>query len=85
MPEDEDVSDLLDELKREVARQRRADKISAARLERIRGLMVRIRVEDDMRIPDLEEAVDRFWDRATISRKTSDEVAAHKQAARQSS
>jgi hypothetical protein len=74
MPEDEDVDDVLKELLTEIEAARAAEQADQARSERITGLLIRVRQETDMSLPDIEAAIGRYYDRATISRKTSGQI-----------
>lgn len=61
----------MDTLLAEVRAEVRAQKASAARLERIRRLLIEVRLADPtMKVADLEERIGKFYDRATISRIT---------------
>lgn len=62
------VKDLLDE----IAEARAEDERSKDRSERIQGLLIRLRREKpDMTLPEIEDLIGRYYDRATISRKTA--------------
>ena len=62
------VKDLLDEVKAA----RRADAASRRHRDRIRQLLVDVRLQrPDLTVADIEAMIGRFYDRATISRFTA--------------
>ena len=69
----------MEELLAEVRAARRAEDARARHAERVRELLVAVRqeavMEDrDLKIADLEAAIGKFYDRATISRYTAEAV-----------
>ena len=61
----------MDELLAEVRAARRADSARKLHTDRIKALLVRVRLENpDLKVADLEERIGRYYDRATISRIT---------------
>lgn len=61
------MDDLLAEVRAEV----RAGKASERRRERIRKLLIQVRLDNPtMKVADLEAKIGKFYDRATISRIT---------------
>ena len=62
------VKDLLAEIEAARADDERAKE----RTERIRDLLIRLRLEQPkLTLPKIEDMIGRYYDRATISRKTS--------------
>ena len=56
----------------EIAAAREDDERSKKRAERIRELLIQLRLEKpDLTLPLIEDLIGRYYDRATISRKTS--------------
>lgn len=62
---------MTDQLVAEVEAARRAAEERKRHTDRIDKLLVQLRREKpDMTLPEIEKLIDRFYDRATISRKT---------------
>lgn len=67
---------MVNELLAEIAEARAADKAAEDRAERIRLLLIDVRKKrPELTIADIEAMIDRYYDRATISRKTSKALA----------
>jgi hypothetical protein len=63
--------DVVDELLAEVKAARRAQTAEKRHTDRVKELLVAVRVaRPDLGIADIEEMIGRFYDRATISRIT---------------
>ena len=62
---------MVDELVAEVEAARTADAVAAQHRARVDELLLRVRQETNLGLPEIEQAIGRFYDRATISRKTS--------------
>lgn len=72
---------MLDELLDEVKAARRTKAADKRHRERIKELLIRVRLErPNLTVADIEERIGRFYDRATISRITADAVKDHKAA-----
>jgi len=70
----------MDDLLAEIRAERRAESASKARRERIKGLLVQVRLDNPgLKVADLEEKIGRFYDRATISRITYPAIEAARQ------
>lgn len=62
------LKDLLDE----IAAARAAAEVDKARRERIRKLLIDVRLQrPDLTVVDIEQQIGRFYDRGTISRITA--------------
>jgi hypothetical protein len=65
------VSDVVDDLLAEVRAARRAGAALKRHNDRIKELLVQVRREHpELGLADIEEKIDRYYDRATISRVT---------------
>jgi hypothetical protein len=63
--------DVVDELLAEVKAARRARTAEKRHTDRVKELLVEVRVQrPDLGVADIEEMIGRFYDRATISRIT---------------
>lgn len=62
---------MVDDLKAEVRAARRADAAYKRHTDKIKELLVQVRLEKpELGLADIEAMIDRFYDRATISRVT---------------
>lgn len=69
--DDGDVSDVVDDLMAEVRAAREARDALTRHNDRIKELLVQVRREHpELGIADIEAKIDRYYDRATISRVT---------------
>lgn len=66
------MSDVVDDLKDEVRLAREAGTAAKQHTDKVKELLVRLRREQpDMTLPEIEDLIGRFYDRATISRLTA--------------
>lgn len=76
---------MLKELLDEVKAARRAEAAEKRHRDRIKQLLVDVRLQrPDLTVADIEEEIGRFYDRASISRFTAGAVKAAKDALAQS-
>lgn len=69
--DDEGVGEVVDELLAEVKAARRTGAAHERHHERVKQLLVQVRQErPDLGLADIEAMIDRYFDRATISRIT---------------
>lgn len=67
----------MDELLAEVRAARRAQKAARTHADRVKELLIQVRLEKPkMSVVEIEGKIGRFYDRATISRITADAVKA---------
>lgn len=72
---------MLKELLDEVKAARRAEAADKRHRERIKQLLIEVRLQrPELTVADIEEQIGRYYDRATISRYTAGAVRAHKAA-----
>jgi hypothetical protein len=65
----------MKELLAEVKAARRAQSAFQRHADRVKELLIQVRVADpDLKLADLEAEIGKFYDRATISRVTADAV-----------
>ena len=66
------MSDVVDDLKAEVRAARKATNARKIHAARVKTLLIRLRLEKpELTLPEIEDLIGRFYDRATISRITA--------------
>jgi hypothetical protein len=73
--DDGEVSDVVDDLLAEVKAARAADAAAKMHTGRIKELLIRLRREQPgLTLPEIEDMIGRYYDRATISRVTAEAI-----------